>query len=152
MKIKIHHFYDMIRDFGSNKKIVPHPHLHSYHTVAGLIRKNANIELELVVKADDVCATCTHLIHSKCDDIITHRNDFEGKEDFNNHLDQRIMMVCSFNTSEKYTPKTLCGVANNYIENIEYIYEGNDLKHTLERKKNVILGLKYYARKHGFSL
>lgn len=152
MKIKIHHFFDMIRDFGSNKIIVPHPHLHSYHTVSEIIRKDANVELELVVKPDDVCITCTHLINLKCDDIITHRSDFAGKEDFNFFLDERIMKACSLQISEKYSPKLLSGIAHKYIENIEFIYQGNDKEHTQLRKENVILGLKYYAKKHGFNI
>ena len=150
MKIKIHHFFDMIRDFGSNKNIVPHPHLHSYHRVAEIIRNDTNVELELVVAADEVCSTCTHLIENKCDDIITHRTDFVGKEDFNDHLDKRIMKVCDLVSTRKYTPKTLCEISNKYIDNIEFIYEGNDAEHTLQRKKNVLLGLKFYSEKHGF--
>lgn len=152
MKIKIHHFFDMIRDFGSNKKIVPHPHLHSYHSIAEIIREDANVELELVVGADEVCSTCSHLINKKCDDIITHRTDFAGKEDFNNHLDNRIMEICGLQVSEKFTPKKLCEISNKYLENIDFIYEGNDAEHTLQRKKNVMLGLNYYSQKHGFLL
>lgn len=152
MKIRIHHFFDIIRDFGRNKNIKPHPHLHSYHTVAAKISVDANIEMELVVDADEVCSTCSHLINKKCDDIITHRNDFNGKEDFNNHLDKRIMKVCGLVSTEKYTPKTLSEFANKYIENIEFIYEGNDKEHTLQRKQNVIQGLKFYTEKHEFSL
>lgn len=150
MKIRIHHFFDIIRDFGSNKKIVPHPHLHSYHSVAEIIRNNANLELELVIEADEVCSTCTHLIHKKCVDSITHRTDFSGKEDFNNHLDKRIMEVCRLQVSKKYTPKKLCEISNGYLDNIEFIYEGNDLEHTHKRKGNVIFGLKYYSQKHHF--
>lgn len=150
MKIKIHHFFDMIRDFGSRKNIVQHPHLHSYHSVAEIISNNANVELELVIGADEVCSTCTHLINKKCDDIITHRTDFAGKEDFNNHLDKRIMEICGLVSTKKYTPKTLCESANQYIDNIEFIYEGNDLPHTLQRKENVTKGLQYYSEKHRF--
>lgn len=152
MKIRIHHFFDIIRDFGSGKKIVPHPSLHSYHKIAEQIRKDPDIELKLVVKSDAVCKGCIHLKNSECNDIITHRTDFTGKEDFNNHLDKRIVDACNFDLSTKYFPRSLCELANNYLEKIHSIYEGNDWEHTQLRKENVIKGLKYYSENHGFSL
>lgn len=152
MKIRIHHFFDIIRDFGSNKEIVAHPYLHSYHRVAEEIRENPNVEFEIVVESDQVCNNCVHLTKSACDHLITHRADFIKKEDFNNHLDTRIMEICGIQKSEKYAPKLLCELANKYIENIQFIYNGNDFEHTQQRQKNVILGLKYYSEKHSFQI
>ena len=152
MNIRIHHFFDIIRDFGSGKIIVPHPSLHAYHKVAEQIRENPNIELKLVVQSDEVCTGCVHLEKSICDDTISHRKDFLLKEEFNNYLDKRIIDVCGFEYSEKYSPKLLCKLAYKYIENIEFIYEGNDASHTFLRKQNVIKGLKYYSEKHGFEI
>jgi len=121
MKIRIHHFFDIFRDFGSGKKIVPHPYLHAYHSVAELILNNPDITFELVTEADEVCKGCKHLINSVCDDGISHRKDFTKKEDFNTHLDKRIMEVCELDSSEKITPKMLCQVAYKYLRNIEFI-------------------------------
>jgi hypothetical protein len=89
MKIRIHHFFDMIRDFGIGKEILPHPNLHSYHQVARIILENPGTELELVVGADAVCQNCIHLKNGVCTDSITHRSDFTEKEAFNNHLDRK---------------------------------------------------------------
>lgn len=150
MNIRIHHFYDIIRDFGSGKTIVPHSYLHAYHKVAEQIRENPNIELKLVVESDEVCTGCIHLEKSICNDTISHRKDFTEKEDFNNYLDKRILDVCGIQFSEKYSPKILMSIAEKYIENIEFIYEGNDTEHTKLRKENVIRGLDYYSKKHGF--
>ncbi len=152
MNIRIHHFFDIIRDFGSGKKIVPHQSLHAYHKVAEQIRENPNIELKIVVQSDKVCMGCVYLEKSICDDTISHRKDFTLKEEFNNYLDKRIIDVCGFEYSEKYSPKLLYKLAYKYIENIEFIYEGNDAPHTFLRKKNVIRGLKYYSEKHGFEI
>ena len=152
MKIRIHHFFDIIRDFGSGKTIVPHLYLHAYHKVAEQIRKNSNIEFEIVVESDAVCIGCVHLEKSICDDIISHRKDFVLKEEFNNYLDNRIIDICGIQLLEKYSPKLLCEVALKYIDNIEFIYDGNDKEHTLLRKENVIRGLKYYSEKHGFEI
>lgn len=150
MKIRIHHFFDIIRDFGSGKNITPHSSLHNYHEVAEQIRENPNIEFEIVVEPDAVCAGCIHLEKSICDDTISHRTDFTLKEEFNNYLDKRIIDVCEIRSSKKYSPKVLCEIADKYIDNIEFIYEGNDFEHTELRKQNIIRGLKYYTQKDGF--
>jgi hypothetical protein len=152
MRLRIHHFFDIIRDFGSGKEIVPHQHGHAYHLVAVQIRNLPEMKFELILASDEVCNGCKHLVDGVCDDIITHRKDFYGKEDFNNYLDTRIMHVCGLDLSKIYSPKELCGIAWKYILNIEFIYEGNDLLHTLKRKENVIKGLKYYSEKHGFRI
>jgi len=149
MQIRIHHFFDIIRDFGSKKKFHPHPYLHSYHNIAREIWENSDLEFEIVIQPDVVCTGCIHLKDLKCDDVITHRKDFTGKEDFNNYLDERIVDVCGIQLAAKYSSKSLCMLAQKYIENIEFIYHGNDKEHTQLRKKNVINGLKYYSEKQG---
>lgn len=152
MKIRIHHFYDIIRDFGSGKEILPHPYGHAYHNVAAEMWNNAELEFELVVASDKICEGCSHLFDGVCDDVITHRTDFTGKQDFNNHLDARIMEVSAFQASRKYTSKIICQLAEKYLNNMNYIYEGNDVAHTEERKQNVIRGLQIYSDKHQFTL
>jgi hypothetical protein len=152
MKIRIHHFFDSLRDFGSGKNITPHPYGHSYHLVAEQIRNNPDLEIELVVEADQVCIGCSHLVNGVCDDTVTHRADFRWKEDFNNYLDKRIINVCRIDISKKYSVRSLIRFSKKYIENIEFIYEGNDPEHTHNRKKNVIRGLKYYSGNHGITI
>jgi hypothetical protein len=148
MKIRIHHFFDIIRDFGTGKEILPHPNLHSYHIVAKEILENPAAQLDLVTGADAVCKNCIHLKNGRCTDFITHRPDFSGKEDFNNYLDQRVIEICRIDTSKNYTPETLFQFAQNYLENIETIYEGNEMWHTQRRKENVVSGLNFYSEKH----
>ena len=150
MNIRIHHFFDIIRDYGIAKEFTPHPYMHAYHIVAEIIRDNPDLELELIKGSDMVCKGCIHLINNSCDDIITHRADFTGKEEFNNHLDNRIIDVCQVELSKKYSPKKLCEIAHKYLESIDFIYEGNDLGHTLARKENVLKGLIYYSERHHF--
>jgi len=152
MKIRIHHFFDIIRDFGMGKEFTQHPYLHSYHKVAREINENPDLELEIVVKSDAVCTGCKQLRNSGCVDFISHRKDFTQKETFNNYLDNRIIAICEIHTSYKYSPKMLCEVAYKYLKNIEFIYEGNDKTHTQLRKDNVVKGLKYYAEKFGFTV
>jgi hypothetical protein len=151
MKLRIHHFFDILRDFGSGKTLSPHPYQHAYHLVAREIWNNPQLPIELVIASDAVCLGCIHLVDSTCDDVITHRADFSSKEEFNNHLDRRIMKTCGMHFSEHYTPEDLCKRAEKYLENIFFIYEGNDEEHTRERKRNVLIGVKLYSARHGIA-
>lgn len=147
MKLRIHHFFDIIRDLGAGKSFAPHPYLHSYHKVAQLIQEDKTIHIELIVGFDDVCEGCIHLQQNLCVDSISHRHDFTSKEAFNNYLDERILKICKIDKQKKYTPELLLQFVSRYLENIEFIYEGNNITHTLQRKKNVEKGYNYFTQK-----
>ncbi len=144
MKIRIHHFFDIIRDIGIGKEIHPHPYGHSYHKVAKTILQNPETEVEIVIGADQVCKGCVHLTGTSCNDSISHRKDFTSKEKFNDYLDSRIIEICKIDISKTYTIKSLLHFLKKYLENIELIYEGNDDKHTEKRKENVLIGGEVY--------
>lgn len=152
MKLRIHHFFDIIRDYGIGKEFLPHSYRHSYHKVAGEILADPEIKLEMVVEPDAVCIGCIHLAGSECDDIIIHRIDFNKKEDFNNYLDKRIMDVLGIPAGTIMTPKDLCIKAERYIDNIYYIYKGNDQGHTALRKNNVFKGVNLYSCKYNLPI
>lgn len=144
INLRIHHFYDILRNFGQDKKIKPHPYLHSFHKVAELIRHNSNLKIKITISCDSICENCIHYKNGICDDLITHRKDFSSKEALNNYIDKRIMKKCLLKKGDILTPRQLCEKAELYLDNIEFIYSGNDLEHTKKRKKDVINGLKYY--------
>jgi hypothetical protein len=152
MKLRIHHFYDIIRDFGVGNPITPHPYGHSYHLLAREIWENSSIPIQLVLACDAICLGCNKIINENCTDTISHRQDFSLKQAFNNHIDSRIMNYCSLNQTEIYTPRQLCQVAGCYSNNKIQIYEGNDLNHTTIRHENFMKGLELYATKHNFKL
>jgi hypothetical protein len=149
MKLRIHHFFDIMRDLGNKKEFTRHPYMHSYHLVARKIIDNPDLNLEMVICPDAVCENCIHLTGKGCDDIITHRSDFRGKEEFNNWLDRRIMDKCMVRESDLYTPAGLILLSDRYLDNIFYIYEGNDQEHTSMRKNNVMAGICEYKKMHG---
>jgi hypothetical protein len=149
MKLRIHHFFDIIRDFGSGKDFFPHPYLHSYHKIANIILKDPIQRVKIVIGTDSVCEGCIKLKEHACTDIIIHRKDFTGKEEFNNYLDARIMEVCGIEADTVTNTVSLIKVSGKYIDNIHYIYSGNDKSHTEMRKLSVIKGVDNYIRKHG---
>jgi hypothetical protein len=152
IKLRIHHFFDIIRDFGAGKEFQPHLYHHSYHTVANIILNDPFHKIDVVIGSDSVCKGCIKLAGSVCTDIITHRTDFTGKEKFNNYLDARIMEVCGIKVNNIETPASLIRLSEKYISNIHFIYTGNDKEHTEIRRMNVLKGVDFYKRRHGLIL
>ncbi len=148
MDLRVHHFFDIIRDFGIGKDIIPHFYGHSYHKISQLIRNDPNIKIRIVLNIDDICNGCVHLVNNSCEDIITHRADFNSKEEFNDFIDKRIINKCEIKIGNILTPKELCEKAKEYLNYIFWIYKGNDIEHTKIRKMNFIKGLEYYKSKH----
>ena len=48
--LRIHHFFDIIRAFEKESIITPHPHQHSFHKIANLIRANSNLKIKIKAK------------------------------------------------------------------------------------------------------
>ncbi len=144
MKLRIHHFYDMIRDYGRKQPIIAHPYGHSYHKIAKLILIDPNDSIELVLSCDAICEGCSCLEDGHCLDKIGHRADFQDKEKFNNHIDERIMKACGLKIGDKVSPKVLIEKTNSYLDKIEWVYEGNDKEHTANRKKYLVKGIEKY--------
>ena len=138
----------MIRDFGKDKALIPHPYGHSYHRIASIIWRNPEIKIKLVVQADDVCVGCRQLINHHCMDTISHRKDFISKEKFNDHIDRKILKVCGLKENDELIAADILRKGSLYLEEIEWIYEGNDAEHTLKRKRDFTKGMKYYKMKH----
>lgn len=152
LRLRIHHFYDIIRDFSKKEAILPHPYGHSYHKVAALIWENSELEIEIIVDCDDICTGCEQLKNDTCEDLIDHRKDFVSKHSFNNFIDYRIMEACLIQEGNTLTPNELCRKAKLYLEEIDWVYKGNDPDHTEKRKMNVLLGLSRYSQKHQFDI
>lgn len=142
VNLRIHHFYDIIRDLGSGKKSWKNSYNNSLDEVARLIISDTKLKIKLVLSCDSICDGCIHNKNGHCDDKITHRKYFTSKELFNNFIDEKILKYCELKIGDIYTPGELCNKAKKYLENIEKIYFGNDPKNTKERKENFVKGLK----------
>lgn len=147
IKLRIHHIFDIIRDYGLKKKIEEHKYGHSYHIIANKIYKKNIQEMKLVVSSDDICKNCIKLVDNNCIDKIDHRKDYHDKELFNNYLDKRIMDIMNLEEFKILSFEELIKRSNKYIDNIEYIYDGNEDKHTQERKLNVQKGIEQIKKK-----
>ncbi len=141
VELRIHHFFDIIRDYGIGKDLVEHPYGHSYHNVGNLIYENRVSKIRLVVKSDDICRNCKMLKFGKCVDTIQHRVDFNGKEEFNNHIDTRIMRCMGFKVGQIISIDEILIQSTKYLDSISDIYSGNDESNTMQRKNNVLGGI-----------
>ena len=149
ISLRIHHFFDIIRAFGKGENnLSSHPYRHSFHKIAMIIKNNPELKIKNVIECDSVCEGCIHYKDSHCDDSIDYRKDFVSKEEFNNCLDRRIIEKCLIEEGRILTPLQLCEKAKLYLDNMEFIYSGNDFWHTEQRKKDVIKGLKLYLGLH----
>lgn len=144
--IRIHHFFDIIRDFGIFTEIPANKvYQHSYHTVACLIRENPDIRMQIVLGADSVCQGCIHKVNNSCNDLLTRKKGFTMKNDYNDYLDKRIMEACGISIGQIMTPKEICILSNKYIDNIESIYTIDDDDYISKKKTEFIAGLRNYT-------
>jgi len=148
--LRIHHFFDMIRDYGNDTVLEAHPFGHSYHIVGNDIFNNKIVRIKLTTENDDVCRNCVHLKGGKCRDVISHRSDFKNKEDFNTHIDNRIMKLMGYRDGQVLSVSDILSHADCYIANIFEIYDGNDTGHTELRKRSVEKGVQKKSENQSF--
>jgi hypothetical protein len=153
MIIRIHHFFDIIRDLRTGDKIMADTNYrHSYHSIANTLRDSPDIKMKIVVGLDSVCDGCIHNMEGKCDDPLTIKKGFTMKHDYNNWLDKRILEKFNLSDGKIVTPVKLCKSAHKYIDNIYQIYELDTKEEIDTRKKEFIEGLKYYSNHNNFKL
>ncbi len=139
-RIRIHHFFDIIRDHGKGKLLKPHPYGHAYHTVGNRLISGEIDQIRLVIENDDICCDCSKLVSGHCIDTIHHRADFTSKEKFNDYLDSRIMKTLGLEGGQIISIEALLDLTCIYLDHIEDLYEGNDPEHTRTRAVNVTRG------------
>jgi len=93
--IRPHHFLDIIKLYGSGlEKFVPDREFgHDFWRVGNLILENHQVELKLVVGADDICKPCKFLKKGNC---------LDGKKQvWNKVIDERILEKLGFEKNAK---------------------------------------------------
>lgn len=153
MKMRIHHFFDIIRDLRTGEKMAAdNNYKHSYHSVANLLRDNPDIKMKITVGLDSVCDGCIHNKDGVCDDPLKAKKGFTLKHEYNSYLDKRILETLQWSEGDIVTPRKICRSAYKYIDSIYQIYEVNPKEDIDTRKKKVIEGLIFYSNHNNFSL
>lgn len=153
MTIRIHHFFDIIRDLRTGETLSADTHYkHSYHSVANILRDSPGTKMKITAGIDSVCDGCIHNKYGKCDDPLNRKTGFTMKHDYNNYLDKRILSTLNWSEGDIVTPRKICKSADKYIDNIYRIYEIDNPEDIGSRKMRFIEGLKFYCSHNNFKL
>lgn len=122
MKIKPHHFMDIIKLHGAGlMHFVPDEKMgHDFYQVGNEVLKNPQLELCLTIEADDICKPCKVCQDGVCIDSLSGIADFTKKDLYNKELDRRIINLHQLDEAHSYTAQQLCKI---FLSNDSFIFE-----------------------------
>jgi len=148
IKIKPHHFIDIITSLASDKIILkPHIYGHEVHSITKIIINNRNLILEIELHADDICQPCVHNNSGICDDTIdtSHRPKAPSlKREWNLIIDNRWCKRLKIKQGDKIPILKFCNLLKENSNNIFEIYKEVKKDYTMKRESNLKKGLKKY--------
>jgi len=148
IKIKPHHFIDIITSFSVDRVILePHDYQHNVHTISKTILENRNTLLEIDLGADDICTPCIHNIDGICDDILDISNRPKVpplKREWNLILDKRWCKRLKIDQGVIISVLEFCALLEDGSNNLLEIYKENKRENTIKREINLKKGLKKY--------
>ena len=122
MKLRPHHVLDIISDHGHGVEFKPHPYGHAVHTVAGAILPNVDMDVELVIGADEICRPCIHLQpDGRCDDVLHQVDPSISKQKYNDDLDKRLLDYIGLTSSRVMTIRRYLEIVAKHLPGIEKI-------------------------------
>jgi hypothetical protein len=145
IRIKPHHFVDIITSFGDGKvELKPHPYGHAVHTVTAQILRNHDVLLEMELGADDICAPCKHNIAGRCDDKIdtSYRPGApSSKQEWNLLIDQRWCARLKIKQGDRLTARQFCERLRELAGDITDIYREIPADRTADRARKLRTGI-----------
>jgi hypothetical protein len=147
MRLRPHHLIDIIRSYGQGVEFKPHPYGHALHTVAAQVLGNLDLEIELVLTADDICRPCRHLQpDGRCDDVLGQLAEPISKQTYNDELDARLFPYFGIRPGIRITVREFLEKLDAHTPGIEKIcaHPGESHEERLEGLSNglVILGIR----------
>jgi hypothetical protein len=122
MKLRPHHIIDIITDYGKNIQYQSHPYGHSRHIVAPKLLANLDLNIKLVLGADDICAGCKNLMpDGKCKDVLSQIIPSPSKQAYNDVLDSRLFDYFLLVPNCVITTRKYLETVNKNIPGIEKI-------------------------------
>ncbi len=141
MQLRPHHILDIISDHGLGIEYQPHPYGHSLHIVAPDLLSNLDLKIKLVLKADDICKGCKHLMSDgKCNDVLAQLNPSPSKQAYNDVLDCRLFDNFEIEINSVITTRNYLKIVNDKVPGIEKICT-HPKENQEERLKGLIDGL-----------
>ncbi len=91
IRIKPHHFLDIVRDFGAGVEFEPSPYGHALHLVAEKVLADRQTMLKLVLSIDRICEPCKNHVDGHCVDTTATTGEVTSKEQWNLTIDTRLL-------------------------------------------------------------
>jgi hypothetical protein len=145
IRIKPHHFVDIVTAYGSGKTTFePHPYGHAQHIVAARILGEPDISLEVELGADDICEPCMHNIDGLCDDAIdtSYRPRApSSKREWNLIIDRRWCARLGLKQGNTLSTREWAERVRDLAGDIADIYREIPAERTAERMSNLRRGV-----------
>jgi hypothetical protein len=141
MHLRPHHILDIVSGYGRGIFYQPHPYGHSQHIVAPKLLSDLDINIKLVIGADDICQGCKHLMpDGKCKDVLAQLIPSPSKQAYNDVLDSHLFDDLSIVPGTVTTTRSFLEVVNEKVPGIEKICT-HPKENEEERLKGLINGL-----------
>ena len=146
MKIKPHHFLDIIKLYGSGiDEFKPdEKYGHDFYRIGNNILRNKQANLVLSIEGDDICKPCRFNKDGKCIDVLENNR---SKNELNKLLDQKILEYLELKENSEITVTNFSIlIKEKLISKIFSIYSepAFSKEQTLARFKNLTDGLDRY--------
>ena len=90
IRIKPHHFLDIVRDYGAGAELTPSPYGHAVHVVAEKVLADRRVTLDLVSGIDDICEPCKNHVDGHCIDTTTTTGEVTSKQEWDLTINTRL--------------------------------------------------------------
>lgn len=148
IRIKPHHFIDIITAYGDGKDAPePHPLGHAVHLVTARILANRDILLEMELGGDDICQPCTKNADGLCQDSIdtSFRPDAPAsKREWNLIIDRRWCERLEIAQGDRLTARDFCHLLRKRANDITDIYREIPAHLTADRRQKMEAGIQKY--------
>ena len=150
IRIKPHHFIDILRDVGAGRTdYQPHPYGHAVHSVAERVLRERDVMLEMELGADDICEPCIHNVEGLCEDTIdtSFRPDAPtSKREYNLLIDQRWFAHLGLAQGDRLTARDFCQRLAERMGDLTDIYRENPPERVAARAEAVRAGVALFLQ------
>ena len=127
MRARPHHLIDIICQYGAGTPFKPSSYGHAVHLVAAEVIENADMSIEFVVRADDICEPCVHLVDGLCDDTITLCDPPISKQEYNDTLDRRVLGALGMADGRQMTFREYLRILRSHLAALRTVYSHPDV-------------------------
>ena len=145
IRIKPHHFIDVVTSFGHGQRTFEaHPYGHAVHTVSERLLRDHDAMLEMDLGADDICAPCLHNVGGLCDDTID--TSFRpaappSKREYNLIIDERWCARLGLAQGDTLSAREFCQRLRDRAGDITDVYREIPGDRTAERQRYLLAGI-----------